>query len=588
MKKLFILLVLILPMLTHAQKMTVESFAFRPMDQTANLEENIHRDLNEDVGGLVKVMLAAQEATFEGMVLEQKLHSASEYWVFMAKGSKRLKVNVQGSIPLEINFADYGIEGIESRRTYVLTITMPPTSGAPRDDGLRYLVMTVTPANSKVLVDGKEQLVDNGDVVAALPRGSHSYEVSATGYATEKGTVQLQDEKKTLKIALKSVMATLKVECGTPGAQIHINGLQKGAAPWIGTLVAGTYKVEAMLDGYRMQSQNVTLTESEQRTITLPTLDMIMGSIDVKVTPVNADVFIDGKKVGTTPDVFRNVPVGSRIVEIRKEGYETLKKTVSVNENTLASLSGALKVGSSGNSANSASSIEKDVFTVNGVSFTMVRVDGGKFKMGATKEQGKDAESYEKPAHEVTLSAFSIGETEVTQALWQAVMGSNPSNFKDNPQNPVERVSWDDCQEFIKKLNSLTNKTFRLPTEAEWEYAARGGNKSMHYKYSGNKKIGDVAWFNDNSGSSSHPVKKKSPNELGLYDMSGNVYEWCEDYYDRYGSSAQSNPKGPSKGSFRVFRGGSWLSYARSCRVSYRYYDTPDSRFYSLGLRLAL
>ena len=239
---------------------------------------------------------------------------------------------------------------------------------------------------------------------------------------------------------------------------------------------------------------------------------------------------------------------------------------------------------------------EKTTFTVNGVSFNMIAVKGGTFTMGATSEQGDDAYSDEKPTHQVTLSDYCIGETEVTQELWQAVMGSNPSCFSDNLQRPVETVTWNDCQEFIKKLNQLTGKTFRLPTEAEWEYAARGGSQSQGYKYAGSNTIGDVAWYYDNSYNKgfshpdygTHPVGQKHPNELGLYDMSGNVWEWCQDWYDSYSSTSQTNPTGPSSGSVRVYRGGSWSLNAWSCRVSYRYYFTPTIRLSSLGLRLAL
>ena len=204
--------------------------------------------------------------------------------------------------------------------------------------------------------------------------------------------------------------------------------------------------------------------------------------------------------------------------------------------------------------------------------------------------QDKEASNDEKPAHEVTLSTFCIGETEVTQALWQAVMGSNPSKFKNGLDLPVENVSWDDCKEFLNKLNSLTGKSFRLPTEAEWEYAARGGNKSEKYKYSGGNKIKDVAWYEGNSKNKTHPVKLKFPNELGLYDMSGNVFEWCEDWHDSdyYKSSPKSNPTGPSSGSLRVYRGGSWFYRSWCCRVSNRSSFTPDRGYYSLGLRLAL
>ena len=229
----------------------------------------------------------------------------------------------------------------------------------------------------------------------------------------------------------------------------------------------------------------------------------------------------------------------------------------------------------------------EDYFYVNGVSFEMVYVEGGTFVMGATSEQGSDAYDNEKPVHSVTLSGYYIGKCEVTQELWEAVMGSNPSNFK-GAQNPVERVSWNDCQNFIKKLNSLTGRTFRLPTEAEWEYAARGGNKSLHYKYSGSGNIGDVARYWDNSGKKTHAVGTKSPNELGIYDMSGNVMEWCSDWYGYYSAGAQTNPQGPSSGSYRVLRGGSWFISARDCRVSDRFNVDPDSSGSGDGLRLVL
>lgn len=225
-------------------------------------------------------------------------------------------------------------------------------------------------------------------------------------------------------------------------------------------------------------------------------------------------------------------------------------------------------------------------FTVNGVQFTMVAVEGGTFTMGATSEQGSDACENEKPAHEVTLSDYYIGQTEVTQALWEAVMGSNPSGHKGD-NLPVEQVSWNDCQEFIQKLNQLTGKQFRLPTEAEWEYAARGGRKSRGYKYAGGNDIGSVAWYEDNSGTGTHPVATKQANELGIYDMSGNVWEWCSDWYGDYQSSSQSDPQGPSSGFFRVDRGGSYYNNARGCRVSLRGSSTPGCRLNFLGLRLS-
>ncbi len=217
----------------------------------------------------------------------------------------------------------------------------------------------------------------------------------------------------------------------------------------------------------------------------------------------------------------------------------------------------------------------------------MVYVSGGTFTMGGTSEQGSDAYDDEKPTHNVTLSSYYICKYEVTQALWRAVMGSNPSNFKGD-NLPVECVSWNDCQTFINRLNSYTGRNFRLPTEAEWEFAARGGNYSRRYKYSGSNYIGDVAWYDSNSGRRTHPVGTKQANELGLYDMSGNVWEWCSDWYGSYSSYSQSNPTGPNSGSPRVLRGGSWYCFARRCRSSFRAYNAPGISAGSLGLRLVL
>ena len=216
----------------------------------------------------------------------------------------------------------------------------------------------------------------------------------------------------------------------------------------------------------------------------------------------------------------------------------------------------------------------------------MVKVPGGKFTMGGTGEQGDEAYSDENPIHSVTLSDYWIGQAEVTQELWTAVMGSNPSKFSGS-NLPVEQVSWDDCQEFITRLNAITGKAFRLPTEAEWEYAARGG-VSFGKKYAGSNDIDDVAWYGNNSSNTTHTVGTKQPNELGLYDMSGNVAEWCKDWYDYYSSASQTDPQGPASGTYRVWRSGNWGgALARYCRVSYRGNSTPSTRSRSLGLRLA-
>lgn len=210
--------------------------------------------------------------------------------------------------------------------------------------------------------------------------------------------------------------------------------------------------------------------------------------------------------------------------------------------------------------------------------------------MMGSSDSDSDARDNERPIHKVTLSDYFIGETQVTQELWKAVMGSNPSRFTGNLQCPVEQVSWKDCQTFIKKLNRLVGENFRLPTEAEWEYAARGGKEGKGHKYSGSNTIGDVAWYIDNSLGKTHPVKTKQPNELGIYDMSGNVGEWCSDWFSDsyYASSPENNPTGPSSSFFRVFRGGGWGYGAVGCRVANRHNYSLSYRLGSLGLRLSL
>ncbi len=225
-----------------------------------------------------------------------------------------------------------------------------------------------------------------------------------------------------------------------------------------------------------------------------------------------------------------------------------------------------------------------------GIAANMVTVTGGTFTMGCTSEQGRNCLSDETPSHLVTLKSFSISKYEVTQAQWQKVMGSNPSYFNGCDYCPVEQVSWNDVQKFISKLNQQTGGHYRLPTEAEWEYAARGGTKSSGYKYSGSNTINDVAWFIGNSSLKTHEVGTKQANELGIYDMTGNVWEWCSDWYgDRYHniSSNKNNPKGPESGTRRVVRGGSFGYEEDQCFVAGRGSYTPGGGNIIFGFRLA-
>lgn len=232
---------------------------------------------------------------------------------------------------------------------------------------------------------------------------------------------------------------------------------------------------------------------------------------------------------------------------------------------------------------------------INGVSFSMLPVRGGTFMMGAKLGQlGSNVN--EKPQHKVTISDYMIGLTEVTQELWHAVMGYTPGRFKGHPKRPVENVSWAECELFIRALNERTGLNFHLPTEAQWEYAARGGNRSQDYVFAGGDSLMPVAWYVTNSGSlgedhpdfGTHDVATKDPNELNLFDMSGNVNEWCNDWYSTYTEDPQTDPVGPSTGAHKVFRGGSWNDKAANCRITFRYPQTTSYKSDRIGLRLAM
>lgn len=231
---------------------------------------------------------------------------------------------------------------------------------------------------------------------------------------------------------------------------------------------------------------------------------------------------------------------------------------------------------------------DDSVFNVNGVFFEMIPVKAGSFDMGTPPTQ-TGSSTHERPVHKVNLSKdFMLGKTPVTQELWLAVMGNNPSYFKGDLQRPVEYVSWDDCQEFIAKLNGLTGKKFRLPTEAEWEYAAKGGDKSNGTAFAGSNTPKSVAWYSSNSNGTTQPVGGKEPNELGLYDMSGNVCEWVNDIYAAYNAAEQTDPTGAQSGNFKVYRNGSYVDAASNCRCGYRYPAEPTYKKTFIGLRLAL
>ncbi len=323
----------------------------------------------------------------------------------------------------------------------------------------------------------------------------------------------------------------------------------------------------------------------------LPLLVAVMALLPLQVSAVElrGDINGDGKvNIGDVTALINLLlsgdgEVGNGVVDVNADGVLNISDVTALINHLLSG------------TALEPIEVQVEEFTVGDVTFYMIPVEGGTFSMGATPEQGNDASSREKPVHQVTVSSYYIGETEVTQALWLTVMGTMPSNFT-GMQLPVEQVSWEDCQAFIAALNAMTGQQFRLPTEAEWEFAARGGNMSMGYKYSGSDNLASVAWYSYNDSwdvrgtgyYGTHPVATRNPNELMLYDMSGNVHEWCQDWYGAYDAGEQVNPVGPAGGTTRVYRGGSWYFDEWFCRVSFRNSVSPSYTSYGIGLRLAM
>lgn len=573
-----------------AQSISVSSFRLLENDLDANTAGTMERDQNGEVTALIKVVTTQTGFSFDGGALGvvKTMQKPGEIWVYVPRGLRKITI----SHPQLGVLRDYYLPmTVSSARTYemiLVTGTVETTVRQARTS--QYVVFQLSPPNAVVELDGELLQTDGGTATKMMKFGSYNYRVQAPNYLPEAGNVIVNDPKNKyiISVALKPnfSVVTLKVD---NEAEIWVNGKCEGTGSWTGNLGAGTYEFETRKQNHR----NVSITRdiiatTEPQTITLQAPKPILGEADINSSPAMADIYIDDKKVGQTPQMVSDLLVGQHQVRISKQGFKDYIINLTVSEGESSMISAKLEnVVTELPAPSSSDTGTIQTITIGNVSFNMIRVDGGTFTMGATKKMGSDAYAEEKPAHKVTLSPYYIGETEVTQGLWEAVMGSNPSYF-NSINRPVEGLSWDDCQEFIQKLNQKTGRKFRLPTEAEWEYAARGGSKSRGYKYSGSNNIGIVAWYDGSSNNETHNVKTKQANELGIYDMSGSVWEWCQDWYNSYSKDSQTNPTGPSSGSIRVLRGGSWSDDARYCRVTTRYCYSPFFQEKYFGLRLVL
>lgn len=523
----------------YSQELTIKSFKVITSDLSAQTQPR--KDLNDKNCAFVKVQFVGGISEIEGNVITPLIKHGNETWVYMPQGSRQMKVLTQSFLPVMVTFVDYGIEKLESNRTYVLILTKPMSIIEQKKQAL---IIKYSPSSATVLVDNKMVRGTNGVAKVVLPVGQHSYIVASDGYESEEGTVKLKAAAPSnLQITLSKETNTISTSTNDVATQ-HI--VRNQIVKFSGKVVD-------------INGQPVIGAVVEET-----------GTKNISVTDIDGNFIIKAKSSSITVTVtfLGCVPKQVKLTEGTKEEITLIEETYKKQPSS------------------SASSITIPV--KDGISIEMVKVEGGTFMMGATPEM-KNSWTEERPIHQVTLTNdYYIGKYEVTQSLWCALMDNNPSYFKGD-NLPVEQVSWDDCQKFINKLNDITGRKFRLPTEAEWEYAARGGKKSRGYQYSGSNKISDVAWYSSNSEHKTQPVGLKLANELGLYDMSGNVDEWCFDRFGFYSALSQTNPLGADDGICRVYRGGSWEQTAGFCRSSDRSnYGTSKNRIYNLGFRLAL
>ena len=431
-----------------------------------------------------------------------------------------------------------------------------------------YLNLQTTPIDAIVKLNGVEHPEKNIEVAP----GEYTLNISKSGYISKTEKVYLKLGETLNKIYnLKENVGYLNLTITPSDAKVFINKEDKGSQKSF-KLAPATYQVRVEKQGYYPHSEVISL-KLDERVNKKINLQGKTGTLLFNIKPLDAKVSLykDEKLVQTWQGMkqIKDLLEGEYKIVAKADKHKSYSKTIQIREKQTNNFKAVMEKGADG-------------LFINSLGMEFVLVEAGTFQMGSTS-----GDSDEKPVHQVTLTKdYYLGKYEVTQAQWVAVMGSNPSDFKGD-NLPVEQVSWNMIQEFITKLNQKEGgDKYRLPTEAEWEFAARGGNKSQGYTYAGSNTIGDVAWYSSNSSSQTHQVGTKKANELGIYDMSGNVWEWCSDWWGTYSSESQTDPTGPSTDSNRVLRGGSWYSSGNKCRVAFRIYDDPSNHYCSCGFRI--
>jgi formylglycine-generating enzyme len=497
----------------------------------------------------------------------------------IGSGSRKIKITKDGFETKEINKTI----SVENNSFNFLLQEIEPV----------LLTIKSNPTGASVSLDGASHGVTNCQPF--MFPGTYKLKISLNKYETiEKNITVSESGNNTFSYNLFKITSQLKVNVTPSNATILINNtVLNGNSKEVGP---GKYKIEVEKDGYFSDSKTITVIKGQNKNVNF---DLVLqtGKLQVTVNPMEAKVTMKQNsstyKSWNGSKYLKNIPVGEYTLNSSLTGYESVTKRITITLDKTSNENIILEVDTSNHSEGQVHSEGFD---------NMIFVKGGSFQMGSNKYDD------EKPVHSVTVSDFYIGKYEVTQAEWQAIMGKNPGNFKGD-NLPVEKVSWYDAVEFCNKKSRAEGLTpcytgsgkntkcnfsangYRLPTEAEWEYAARGGvsaSSTTGYKYAGSNNIGEVAWYYSNSNSKTHTVGTKQPNELGIYDMSGNVWEWCNDWYSKkyYKTSPNNNPQGASSGKYSVLRGGSWNFNDDLCRVANRFRNGRGNCSGDYGFRL--
>ncbi len=550
MKQLFLTLVFLFVLLggSSAQELTVKSMEAAPLDLSASTSPRL--DLNKQPCALVKVRLPLSGADFSGNVLGEVENRAGVYWVYMSKGSYMLQVRHPEYVALDVNFRDYGIRGVEGKVTYVLTLQKPQGGSQIVDDGRQYLAMSITPKHSKVMIDDEERGLQDGQLSIRLRKGRHHYHVECYGYTSEDGDVELGDKRgDPIVVNLRSKEATLSVSCATAGAQIYINEKLYGASPWTGRLPKGDdYIVEARLAGYHPQQQSLSLDWNESRQVTLPALQAIAGSLDVNYLPLDAEVWLDGKKLGQSPDVFRDISVGRHEVELRKSGYQSKKEQIEIKEGQTTAVSGKLEASAVGQAVASGSGVSGmdngHAWVDLGLSVCWATTNVGASKPGDYGDYYAWGETSTKSTYDWSTYKYCIGSDDtMTKYCTNSNFGTVDNKTTLEPSDDVAQVKWGGGWRMpsIEELQELKEK-------CKWEWTQQDGHSGYRVTGpNGNSIFLPAAGYRYDSS---------------LYNAGSYVNYWSRTLYESDPSYARSL----YYGSGRIYAGSSRRYFGYSVR----------------------